>query len=82
MTTNLYPFAQSATEREINDRFSAAALKVRYGSGATRKQVDYLVALCLRNDESRRLYQWLVCETSGELSVKRASSMIDKLLKI
>lgn len=78
----LYPFAQAATEAEVNSKlFHGACRAGKYGP-ASRAQIDYLAALMVRNDASRAIFQDFVCNTSGALPVKKAARMIEKLLAI
>lgn len=76
----LYPAFQTFTESEINTKLTVGASLDRFG--ASQKQVDYLAALIVRNDESRAIYQDFACNTSGKLPAKKASKMIDKLLSL
>jgi len=78
----LYPFAQAATEAEVNSKlFHGACRAGKYGP-ASRAQIDYLAALMVRNDASRAIFQDFVCNTSGALPAKKAARMIEKLLAI
>ena len=78
----LYPFAQTATEAEVNSKLFQGACSVGKYGPASRAQIDYLAALMVRNDASRAIFQDFVCNTSGSLPVKKAARLIEKLLAI
>lgn len=80
--SGLYPAFAAFTEAEINSKlFQGACRTGKYGA-ASRAQIDYLAALCVRNDASRLIFQDFMINTSGALPMKKASKMIEKLLAI
>ena len=77
----LYPAFAEFSQSQIETNLFAHASKV-FPSSASGAQVQYIAALCVRNEKSRTVYQWLITQTSGGLTGKRASKMIDTLLAI
>lgn len=78
----LYPFFAAATEAEVNSKlFQGACRAGKYGP-ASRAQIDYLAALFVRDDHSRLMFQDFMMNTSGGLPSKKASTIINKLLKV
>lgn len=78
----LYPAFAAFTQAEINSKLFQGACRVGKYGPASRQQIDYLAALCARDDASRLIFQDFMVNTSGSLPAKKASKMIEKLLKI